>query len=81
MKIAIVTGGSRGLGKNTALKLAQKGHDIILTYRSKKQEADEVVVQIEKLGRKAVALQLDVSQSKSFSAFAISNCFLTILCQ
>jgi NAD(P)-dependent dehydrogenase (short-subunit alcohol dehydrogenase family) len=69
-KIAIVTGGSRGLGENTALALAKKGVDVILTYHSKKAEADEVVTQIEKLGQKAVALQLDVSNGKSFAGFA-----------
>jgi NAD(P)-dependent dehydrogenase (short-subunit alcohol dehydrogenase family) len=69
MKIAIITGGSRGLGKSSALKVAQSGVDVILTYRSKKEEAAEVVQQIEKLGRKAVALQLDVADSKSFEGF------------
>lgn len=69
-KIAIITGGSRGLGKNTALTLAKKGVDIILTYHSKKVEADEVVAQIEEFGQKAVALQLDVTNSKSFAEFA-----------
>lgn len=69
MKIAIITGGSRGLGKSSALKLAQKGTDVILTYHSKKEEAHEVVRQIEALGRRAVALQLDVSNSKSFDGF------------
>lgn len=69
-KIAIITGGSRGLGKNTALTLAKKGVDIILTYHSKKAEADEVVAQIEQLGQKATALQLDVANSQSFTVFA-----------
>ena len=69
-RIAIVTGGSRGLGKNMALSLAQKGIAVILTYNSKKAEADEVVKQIESNGQKAYALQLDVSNSKSFSTFA-----------
>jgi len=69
-KIAIVTGGSRGLGKNMALNLARKGIDVILTYNSKKAEADEVVAQIEQGGQKAIALQLDVSNSKSFTVFA-----------
>jgi NAD(P)-dependent dehydrogenase (short-subunit alcohol dehydrogenase family) len=69
-KIAIVTGGSRGLGRNMALSLARKGIDVILTYNSKKAEADEVVRQIESGGRKACALQLDVSDSRSFAAFA-----------
>jgi NAD(P)-dependent dehydrogenase (short-subunit alcohol dehydrogenase family) len=68
-KIALVTGGSRGLGKNMALRLAEKGNDIILTYNNKKEEALEVVSEIEKLGQKAVALQLNVADSKSFDAF------------
>jgi len=70
MKIAIITGGSRGLGKSMSLHLAGKGHDVVLTYNSKKVEADAVVVQIEKMGRKAVALQLDVANHKSFKVFA-----------
>ena len=69
-KIAIVTGGSRGLGKNTALSLAKKGNGVIITYHSKKAEADEVVKEIEQLGQKAVALQLNVADSKSFLGFA-----------
>ena len=70
MKIAIITGGSRGLGKNTALKLAEKGTDVILTYRAEKQDAHDVVAQIEKMGRRAVALQLDTGKIETFSAFA-----------
>lgn len=69
-KIALVTGGSRGLGKNTALVLAQKGVDVIITYHSKKAEADEVVAEIEKHRQKAVALQLNVAESQSFDGFA-----------
>lgn len=68
-KIAIVTGGSRGLGRNMAVYLAQHGRDVILTYRSAKAEADDVVRRIEALGRKAVALRLDVSDSSTFDAF------------
>ena len=68
--IAIVTGGSRGLGKNTALHLARRGTDVILTYRSQRGEAQAVVAEIEALGRRAVALPLDVSDSSSFEAFA-----------
>jgi len=68
-KIALVTGGSRGLGKNAAQHLAKKGIDVILTYRSKKEEAEEVVASIEKLGQKAAALQLDTSIVKSFDGF------------
>lgn len=72
MKIAIVTGGSRGLGKSMALNLADKGRDVILTYNSKRGEADEVVAAIGAKERKAVALQLDVSAGASFGAFAAS---------
>lgn len=68
-KIALVTGGSRGLGKDMALKLAQKGHNVILTYNSKLNEAQKVITEIEKLGRKAIALQLDVADSASFDSF------------
>jgi NAD(P)-dependent dehydrogenase (short-subunit alcohol dehydrogenase family) len=69
-KIAIITGGSRGLGKNAALALANKGVDVILTYHSKEAEAAAVVAEIEKTGARAVALQLDVGNSQSFDAFA-----------
>jgi len=69
--IAIITGGSRGLGQNSAMKLAEQGTDVILTYRSGEKEAAAVVAAIEKLGRKAVALSLDVGKSASFDAFAI----------
>ncbi|WP_286928061.1 SDR family NAD(P)-dependent oxidoreductase [Flavobacterium sp. UBA4197] len=68
-KIALVTGGSRGLGKNMVLSLAQKGINIILTYNSKKEEALEVVRQVEAYGLKAAAIQLNVAESKSFDAF------------
>lgn len=69
-KIAIVTGGSRGLGKNTALRLASKGVDVIITYHSQAAEAEKVIAEIEAAGAKAAALQLDVSQSKTFAQFA-----------
>lgn len=72
MNIALITGGSRGLGKSMSLHVAAKGNDIILTYNSKKAEAEAVVNQIEKMGRKAIALQLDVSNSQSFDNFAKS---------
>lgn len=68
-RIAVVTGGSRGLGKDMALSLARKGLDIILTYNSKKAEADAVVKEIEKSGQKAAALQLNVGEIESFPAF------------
>lgn len=68
-KIALVTGGSRGLGRNAALKLAARGVDIILTYRSGEAEAIAVVAEIEQLGGKAVALQLDVGMVATFPDF------------
>lgn len=68
-KIALITGSSRGLGKNAALKLAQKGNDVIITYRSKQEEAHEVVKEIESLGLKATALQLDTGVVASFAKF------------
>lgn len=69
-KIALVTGGSRGLGKNMALSLAQKGNDVIITYQSKKDEAEKVVAEIKAGGGNAYALQLDVAQAGSFESFA-----------
>jgi NAD(P)-dependent dehydrogenase (short-subunit alcohol dehydrogenase family) len=71
-KIALITGGSRGLGKNTALAMAKQGIDVVLTYQSKQAAAQAVVDEIAALGRKAVALQLDVAQVKTFDAFASS---------
>ncbi|HEX8426336.1 SDR family oxidoreductase [Hymenobacter sp.] len=68
-KIALVTGGSRGLGKNMALSLARKDIDVVLTYHSKKEEAAAVVAEIESQGRKAAALQLDASNIGSFDEF------------
>jgi len=68
-KIALVTGGSRGLGKNMALSLAKKGIDVIITYNSKKDEAAAVVAAIEQQGQKAAALQLNTGDVKSFDAF------------
>ena len=69
-KIAIITGASRGLGKNTALQLASQGVDIIGTYHSREDEAQSVVTQIEALGVKAKMLQLDVGNSAGFEEFA-----------
>lgn len=71
-KIALITGGSRGLGKEMALRIAEKGLDVVLTYNSKQDEAQAVVQQIEALGQKAAALQLNVGQVGSFNSFFAS---------
>jgi len=71
-KIALVTGGSRGLGKDMALNIARKGLDVIITYRSKQEEAKQVVEQMEQEGRKAAALELDMSQFSSLDGFVKS---------
>ncbi len=70
MKIAVITGGSRGLGRNMAEHLARQGTDVILTYHTQKDAADAVVAEIQAIERKAVALQLDVSKGETFSNFA-----------
>ena len=69
-RIALVTGGSRGLGKNAVLKLAAEGTGIILTYNSSEREAQNVVREIEQKGVKAVALQLNVGEIATFGGFA-----------
>ncbi|MDQ6762051.1 MAG: SDR family oxidoreductase [Bacteroidota bacterium] len=68
-KTALVTGGGRGLGKNMSIALAKKGIDVILTYNSNQKAADEVVSEIQSLGQKAAAFQLDTSNVKSFDNF------------
>jgi NAD(P)-dependent dehydrogenase (short-subunit alcohol dehydrogenase family) len=69
-KVALITGASRGLGKNTALHLVAQGVDIIGTYNSRADEAQALVTEIESLGGRAAMLQLDVGQSAHFAAFA-----------
>jgi len=69
-KIALITGGSRGLGRNTAESLACKGVDSVITYHSRADEANAVVAAIEAEGRKAVALQLDTAAVATFERFA-----------
>jgi NAD(P)-dependent dehydrogenase (short-subunit alcohol dehydrogenase family) len=68
-KIALVTGGSRGLGKDMAISIARRGIDVIITYRNKEAEALETVKGIMALGRKAVALQLDMGNVQSLDGF------------
>ncbi|MDX2204136.1 MAG: SDR family oxidoreductase [Hyphomicrobiaceae bacterium] len=70
--ISIVTGGSRGLGRNTAISVAREGGDVILTYRSGADGAKAVVAEIERMGRKAVALQLEVGDIAAIPAFVES---------
>ena len=69
-KIALITGGSRGLGRNTAIHIARRGADVILTYREGEQQAAEAVAEISALGRRAVALRLDVADASGFADFA-----------
>jgi len=69
IKIALVTGGSRGLGKDMATSIAKKGIDIMLTYRTNQADANQTVKDIEALGQKAVALQLDMSDFESLENF------------
>jgi NAD(P)-dependent dehydrogenase (short-subunit alcohol dehydrogenase family) len=71
-KIALVTGGSRGLGKDMALNLAKKGNDVILTFHSQQNEALRVIDEIRKLGQKAEAIQLDAGNPKAFDPFIAS---------
>ena len=68
-KIALVTGGSRGLGKDMALSLAKKGIDVILTYNTNKSEAENVVNAITSMGLKAQALQFDANNIKGLDGF------------
>ena len=69
-KIALVTGGNRGLGHNVVLHLARRGADSILTYRSHAAEAEAVIGEVERLGARAVALPLDVEDCLTFAGFA-----------
>ncbi len=68
-KIALVTGGSRGLGRNMAIAIAKKGIDVVLTYHSNKDEADKVVAEIQSIGQKAIAFQLDAGNLSGFDHF------------
>lgn len=68
-KISLVTGSSRGLGRNAALAIARKGNDVIITYQRREADAREAVAAIEQLGRKAVALQLDAGDVAAFPGF------------
>jgi len=68
--ISLITGGSRGLGRSTALSIARAGGDVVLTYRSGAEEAGAVVTQVQAMGRRAVALELETGEAASFDGFA-----------
>jgi NAD(P)-dependent dehydrogenase (short-subunit alcohol dehydrogenase family) len=72
LKIAIVTGGSRGLGRNTVLSLAKRGVDSIITYNSNREAAEKVLGLVRETGRKAIALQLDTSKLSALDPFVES---------
>ena len=68
--ISLVTGASRGLGRSTALGIARGGGDVVLTYQSRHDDAQAVAAEIGAMGRKAVAVQLDVGKVAAFPPFA-----------
>ena len=69
-KIAVITGGSRGIGRDAALRLSERGVRSIITYKSNRAEADKVVALAEKAGAASIALQLDIGETTSFGDFA-----------
>lgn len=71
-KIALITGGSRGLGRNMALAIAKKGLDILITYNTNQEAADEVVAEIKSMGQRAAAFKLDTSDISNFAPFVSS---------
>jgi NAD(P)-dependent dehydrogenase (short-subunit alcohol dehydrogenase family) len=71
-KIILVTGGGRGLGRNTAISAARSGFDVIITYHSNRDAAAEVVSEIEEIGRTAVDVRLDTTDVCSFDGFDAS---------
>ena len=68
-KVAVVTGGSRGLGKDMAIQLAKKNFNVIITYNTNKGAATQVIEDVKAIGKNAVALQLDVANTRSYDAF------------
>lgn len=68
-KVAVITGGSRGLGRNTAINLARRGVNVIFTYRANRAEAEAAVLEIKALGAEVIALQLDTGRVSDFEAF------------
>jgi NAD(P)-dependent dehydrogenase (short-subunit alcohol dehydrogenase family) len=77
-KIALITGGSRGLGRDMALRIAKQGIDVVITYHSNEQAAAEVVNEITSLGRQAKAFKLNTANIKAFDGFlATLRAYLT----
>jgi NAD(P)-dependent dehydrogenase (short-subunit alcohol dehydrogenase family) len=70
-KIAIITGGSRGLGRNTAVNLARRGVDILFTYRANQKEAEGLISEVESLGRRAAGFPLDTGDVHAFHGFVV----------
>lgn len=68
-RIALITGGSRGLGKSAALNLAAEGWDVVITYAERVEAARQTVEAVRQIGRKAVAMQLDTGKSDTFRGF------------
>ena len=68
-KVAIITGGSRGLGRNTAVNLARREVDILFTWRANQEEAESLIREIEAMGRKAAGVRLDTGDTRAFDAF------------
>ena len=68
-KIAIITGGSRGLGRNTAVNLARRGVDILFTYRASEKEAESLIREVEAMGRKAASFALDTGEVRALDGF------------
>jgi NAD(P)-dependent dehydrogenase (short-subunit alcohol dehydrogenase family) len=71
-KIALITGGSRGLGRSMAQHLARQGCDVVLTYKTNRAEADAALAELGALGAKALAFPLDAGEVRGFAAFAAS---------
>jgi len=68
-KTAIITGGSRGIGRNTAISLARRGVDVIFTYRANQVEASSLIREVEAMGKKAAGFRLDTGDTRSFDGF------------
>src|SRR5258708_38749565 len=68
-KIAIIPGGSRGFARTTAVNLARRGVDILFTYRANQKEAENLIGEVETMGRKAAGFRLDTGDLRGFDAF------------